>query len=123
VDDGVPPNTVQRLMWHQRSSTTLDLYTRRTDNSDRILQALDDPEDDDPDDDVGSCPGAAVEPMLRECSGHSPTNAERRGPKLSQEPLPRPLACRRYRDRIIDLFVWTMPTTRRLLKICFRRSA
>jgi integrase len=43
VDDGVPPNMVQRVMGHERSSTTLDLYTRRTDNSDRILQALEDP--------------------------------------------------------------------------------
>jgi integrase len=42
VDDGVPPNMVQRVMGHERSSTTLDLYTRRTDNSDRILRALDD---------------------------------------------------------------------------------
>jgi hypothetical protein len=39
VDDGVPPNMVQRVMGHERSATTLDLYTRRTDNSGRILQA------------------------------------------------------------------------------------
>ncbi|MCU1626089.1 MAG: hypothetical protein JWP64_1038 [Pseudonocardia sp.] len=45
VDDGVPPNMVQRVMGHERSSTTLDLYTRRTDNSDRILDALNDPDD------------------------------------------------------------------------------
>ncbi|NMI00851.1 tyrosine-type recombinase/integrase [Pseudonocardia acidicola] len=51
VDDGVPPNMVQRVMGHERSSTTLDLYTRRTDNSDRILEALDD--EDDPDDGRG----------------------------------------------------------------------
>lgn len=54
VDDGVPPNMVQRVMGHERSATTLDLYTRRTDNSTRILQALD---DDDPDD--GGVPGPA----------------------------------------------------------------
>lgn len=42
VDDGVPPNMVQRVLGHERSATTLDLYTRRTDNSDRILQALGD---------------------------------------------------------------------------------
>jgi len=36
---------VQRVMGHERSSTTLDLYTRRTDNSDRILDALNDPAD------------------------------------------------------------------------------
>jgi integrase len=42
VDDGVPVNMVQRVMGHQRSSTTLDLYTRRTDDHGRILRALDD---------------------------------------------------------------------------------
>ncbi|MBV9142485.1 MAG: tyrosine-type recombinase/integrase [Pseudonocardiales bacterium] len=42
VDDGVPVNMVQRVMGHERSSTTLDLYTRRTDDHGRILQALDD---------------------------------------------------------------------------------
>jgi integrase len=47
IDDGVPPNMVQRVMGHERSSTTLDLYTRRTEDSSRILRALD---DDDPDD-------------------------------------------------------------------------
>ena len=45
---------VQRVMGHQRSLTTLDLYTRRTDNSSRILDALNDPDevpnDEDPDD-------------------------------------------------------------------------
>jgi integrase len=46
VDDGVPPNMVQRVMGHERSSTTLDLYTRRTDNGDRILQALTVPDED-----------------------------------------------------------------------------
>lgn len=50
VDDGVPPNMVQRVMGHEHASTTLDLYTRRTDDSDRILSALDDPDEDDPDD-------------------------------------------------------------------------
>jgi hypothetical protein len=43
VDDGVPPNMVQRVMGPERSSTTPDLYTRRTDNSSRILDALNDP--------------------------------------------------------------------------------
>jgi integrase len=47
VDDGVPPNMVQRVMGHERASTTLDLYTRRTDDSTRILRVLD---DEDPDD-------------------------------------------------------------------------
>jgi integrase len=41
VDDGVPVNMVQRVMGHERSSTTLDLYTRRSDGEDRILRALD----------------------------------------------------------------------------------
>jgi integrase len=60
VDDGVPPNMVQRVMGHERSSTTLDLYTRRTDNSVRILQALDDQADDgDPDDPTEPVPAPA----------------------------------------------------------------
>ena len=54
VDDGVPPNMVQRVMGHERSSTTLDLYTRRTDNPTRILRALNDDEDD------GGSPNALV---------------------------------------------------------------
>jgi integrase len=45
VDDGVSPNTVQRVLGHERSSTTLDLHTRRTDNGARIPEALDDPDD------------------------------------------------------------------------------
>lgn len=52
VDDGVPVNMVQRVMGHERSSTTLDLYTRRTDGHDRILRALG--EDDDGDDPPGA---------------------------------------------------------------------
>ena len=50
VDDGVPVNMVQRVMGHERSSTTLDLYTRRTDDHGRILRALDDDGHDDGDD-------------------------------------------------------------------------
>ena len=45
VDDGVPPNMVQRVMGHERASTTLDLYTRRTEDTSRVLRALDDPEE------------------------------------------------------------------------------
>ncbi|MGH3944775.1 MAG: tyrosine-type recombinase/integrase, partial [Pseudonocardiaceae bacterium] len=45
VDDGVPVNMVQRVMGHERSSTTLDLYTRRTDDHGRILRALNDDDD------------------------------------------------------------------------------
>lgn len=52
VDDGVPINMVQRVLGHEKSSTTLDLYTRRTDNSERILRALGD-EDDDEDGSAG----------------------------------------------------------------------
>ena len=48
VDDGVPPNMVQRVPGHEKVTTTLDLYTRRTDNSERILRALDDPGEEDP---------------------------------------------------------------------------
>ena len=45
VDDGVPVNMVQRVMGHEKSSTTLDLYTRRTDGHERILRALGDDDD------------------------------------------------------------------------------
>lgn len=38
-DDGAPPKMVQRVMGHERSSTTLDLYTRRTEDISRILRA------------------------------------------------------------------------------------
>jgi integrase len=47
ADDGVPVNMVQRVLGHEKSSTTLDLYTRRTDNSARILDALTDDDDED----------------------------------------------------------------------------
>jgi integrase len=60
VDDGVPPNMVQRVMGHERASTTLDLYTRRTDDSTRILRALD---DEDPDERRSWCPRARVMPF------------------------------------------------------------
>jgi hypothetical protein len=73
VDDGVPPNMVQRVMGHERSTTTLDLYTRRTDNGDRIREALTDPDDEDPDDedpDEGST--AVGAPKWGECSGNAP---------------------------------------------------
>ncbi len=39
---------LQRVMGHENASTRLDLYTRRTDNSDQILSALDDPTEDEP---------------------------------------------------------------------------
>jgi integrase len=56
VDDGVPPNMVQRVLGHERSTTTLDLYTRRTDNSSRILDALNDPDGAPDDEDPDDCP-------------------------------------------------------------------
>ncbi|WP_219414870.1 tyrosine-type recombinase/integrase [Pseudonocardia nigra] len=56
VDDGVPPNMVQRVMGHERASTTLDLYTRRTDDASRILRALDD------EDDLGGGPAGVLVP-------------------------------------------------------------
>jgi integrase len=42
VDDGVPPNMVARVMGHEKITTTLQLYTRRTDDESRILDALTD---------------------------------------------------------------------------------
>lgn len=36
---------VQRVLGHERSSTTLDLHPRRTDTNERVLQALDDEDD------------------------------------------------------------------------------
>jgi integrase len=51
VDDGVPPNMVARVMGHEKITTTLQLYTRRTDDEDRILDALTDKPEEDPDDD------------------------------------------------------------------------
>jgi integrase len=55
VDDGVPPNMVARVMGHEKITTTLQLYTRRTDDESRILDALtDEPEEgSDSDDDDG----------------------------------------------------------------------
>jgi hypothetical protein len=47
MDNRVPPNMVQKVMGHEKSATTLHLYTRRTDDPTRIVRALD---DDDPDD-------------------------------------------------------------------------
>jgi integrase len=56
VDDGVPVNMVQRVLGHERSSTTLDLYTRRTDDPSRVLRALDD------EDDLDDGPAGALDP-------------------------------------------------------------
>jgi integrase len=69
VDDGVPPNMVQRVMGHENVTTTLQLYTRRTEHHDRILDALGgrpepeppaDAEPDDPDDEDGPAGSLAV---------------------------------------------------------------
>ena len=107
VDDGVPPNMVQRVMGHERSSTTLDLYTRRTDNSDRILQALNDPdEDDDPDDEQLGPRSGAEKP----CSGNAPSiGADHAKPPVPMKIIDRPsdqakYAAGRYWDRTSDLF-------------------
>lgn len=40
---------VQRVMGHERVITTLQLYTRRTDNRERILRALNKPGDNEDD--------------------------------------------------------------------------
>jgi integrase len=40
VDDGVPANMVMRVMGHEKVTTTLQLYTRRTNDPTRILRAL-----------------------------------------------------------------------------------
>lgn len=56
VDDGVPINMVQRVLGHERAVTTLDLYTRRSDGEDRIVQALgiqDDTDDAEPGEPLG----------------------------------------------------------------------
>ena len=42
VDDGVPPSMVARVMHHEKITTTLQLYARRTDDESRILDALTD---------------------------------------------------------------------------------
>ncbi|WP_211346896.1 hypothetical protein [Saccharothrix australiensis] len=46
MDDGVPVNMAQRVLGHEHASTTLQLYTRRTLDHQRILKALDDDDDD-----------------------------------------------------------------------------
>lgn len=61
VDDGVPPNMVARVMGHEKITTILQLYTRRTDDESRILDALSDEreEDDDPDSEDDDGPAGA----------------------------------------------------------------
>lgn len=54
VDDGVPVNMVQRVMGHEHASTTLQLYTHRTEDPTRILRALTDDEDDGEDGSAGA---------------------------------------------------------------------
>ena len=91
---------MQRVMGHERSATTLDLYTRRTDNSSRILEALDD--EDQGDGEAQS--ELRRERMLQECSGGFPGNDERPGRWARGEPLTRPFGGGRYWDRTSDLF-------------------
>ncbi|PWW65973.1 tyrosine-type recombinase/integrase [Actinokineospora spheciospongiae] len=59
VDDGVPINMVQRVLGHERAETTLQLYTKRTENPDRILRAL---SSDVPDDDEDGPAGVVLTP-------------------------------------------------------------
>lgn len=47
ADDGVPPNKVQKVMGHGRVTTTLQLYVRKTEDHDAILNVLDDDDSDD----------------------------------------------------------------------------
>jgi integrase len=75
VDDGVSVNMVQRVMGHERSLTTLDLYTRRTDNGDRILRAL----NDDPDEGEARVLAPACERSPTRCSGYEPQKRNRPG--------------------------------------------
>jgi integrase len=57
VDDGVPPTMVMRVMGHEKVTTTLELYARRTDDADRILRALTDADPDDgPEDGAAGVP-------------------------------------------------------------------
>jgi hypothetical protein len=47
---------VARVMGHEKITTTLQLYTRRTDDESRILDALtDEPEEDESDDQTPNC--------------------------------------------------------------------
>jgi integrase len=48
VSDGVPINTVQRVMGHEKVTTTLQLYTHSSDHTDQVLRALGDDPDDEP---------------------------------------------------------------------------
>jgi hypothetical protein len=87
---------VQRVMGHERPSTTLDLYTRRTDNSCCIVDALNDtdevPDDEDPDGGPQPStlrPDAMLRGMLRE-----PADREKRHDQPCQ-----PVAIERRRVR------------------------
>jgi hypothetical protein len=97
VDDGVPPNMVQRVMGHERSSTTLDLYTRRTEDGDRILRALSATT-------RMTLTMTPARPRDAFCCLYRPDHDERPGPLAPIEPLTRPFACGRYWDRTSDLF-------------------
>ena len=54
---------MQRVLGHERSTTTLDRYTRRTDNSSRILGALNDPDGTPEDEDPNSGPEPVCAPV------------------------------------------------------------
>ena len=55
-------------MGHERSTTTLDLYARRTDDGARILEALTDPDEGDLGDEGSAGAGARTR---RGCSGNA----------------------------------------------------
>ena len=94
VDDGVPPKMVQRVMGYERSSTTLDLYTRRNDNSSRILDALNDPAGRSRTRTTRTTARSSLalrhDPLLQECSTNRASNDERPGWWALCEPLTRP---------------------------------
>jgi hypothetical protein len=83
--------------------TTLDLYTRRTDNSDRILRALsdDDPDDEDGPAGVSAAIKADAPPSLR----MSPGSRRKALAGCSHELLTRSFDCRGGGIRTHGLFV------------------
>jgi integrase len=48
ADDGVPPNKIQKVMGHESITTTMQLYVRKTEDHEAILNVLDDDDDDGP---------------------------------------------------------------------------
>jgi integrase len=101
VNDEVLPNLVRRVLGHERSTTTLDLYTRRTDGRSRILDALNDPDGTTEDEDPPAIRSPSVlqsEQMLRGCSSDRPGHDRGSWPNLLADPLTRPSSGRRCWD-------------------------